>query len=132
MWVCVSLMAMSLRQHLANPDIHTGEVHACSAVQHQAVPIAGFLQEVGIPQPHAIPFYLDSSSTIFAGNVSGSVRKSIWTLRRVDVIKDAVMMKEIELIHIEEKNNVADSFTKVIPHETWRRHMEYILNRDVS
>ena len=132
MWGGVAMLAMSLRQHLANPDIHTGEVHACSAVAHQAVPIAGLLQEAGLPQPHAIPFYLDSASAIFAGNVTGSVRKSVWTLRRVDVIKDSVAQNEIALVHIDEKNNVADSFTKVIAASAWRRHMEYILNRDIA
>jgi hypothetical protein len=57
-----------LRQHLAAPDAHTSEVHATSTVQHRCAPRRGLLQEMLVPQPHPTPLYLDSASTIFAGN----------------------------------------------------------------
>eukprot|EP00966_Prymnesium_polylepis_P200408 4644196-Prymnesium_polylepis.1 len=71
---------MSQRQHLAAaPDAHTGEMHAASTVQHKLAPHRGLLQELVIPQPHPAPLWLDSATTIFAGNDSGSVRRSVWT-----------------------------------------------------
>ena len=34
----------------------------------------------------------------------------------------------IKPVHINEKDMIADSCTKYIKHETWARHMHYILN----
>ena len=127
------LDAMCLRQHLAAPDAHTAEVHAASTVQHRIAPLRGVLQEALIPQPHATPIYLDSSSTIFAGNDSGSVRRSVWTLRRVDVLKDGILHADVATVHIPECDNVADGFAKALKSvKSWFKHMTYLLNRVVG
>ena len=129
---CV-LDPMCLRQHLAAPDAHTSEVHAASTVQHRIVPHRGLLQEMSIPQPHPTPLNLDSASTIFAGNDTGSVRRSVWTLRRVDVLKDGIQHLDVATVHIPENDNVADGFTKPLKSiKTWYKHMTFLLNRAVG
>ena len=83
-----------------------------------------------IPQPFATPLYLDSQSTTFAANDSGSVRKSVWTMRRRDVMKDGVEQEEIATVHIPGCDNVADGFTKPLKSvKAWVKHMSFILNR---
>ena len=122
-----------LRQHLAAPDAHTTEVHAASTVQHRVTPVRGALQELMIPQPFSTPLYLDSASTIFSSNDTGSVRRSVWTLRRVDVLKDAISHGDIVTVHVPECDNVADGFTKPLKSiKVWYKHMSYLLNRFVG
>ena len=105
------------------------EVVAASTVQHKLVPIRGFVQEIGIPQVEATPLYVDSQSTGLAANDTGSVKRSVWTLRRVEVLREGVGQRDIAVIHIPEKNNVADGFTKPVAHDVWLRHIDYITNQ---
>ena len=78
-------------------------------------------------------FGLDSASTIFSGNDSGSVRRSVWTLRRVDVLKDSILHDDIATVHVPECDNVADGFTKPLKSiKTWYKHMSFLLNRLVG
>ena len=79
----------------AAPDAHTSEVHATSTLQHRCAPHRGLLQEVLVPQPHPTPLYLDSASTIFAGND-----------------KDGITHLDIVTVHIPEYDSVANGFTK--------------------
>ena len=65
---------------------------------------------MGVP----CPFYLDSSSTTFVANDDKGVKKSVWLIRRAAVLRDGVMHGQIEPIHLSEKDNVADPFTKSI------------------
>jgi len=75
-----------------------------------------------------MPFYLDSASTVFVAKDDAGVKKSVWLIRRAAVLQESVEHREIEPIHISEQYMVADAFTKYLPYDVWRRHMNYLLN----
>ena len=76
----------------------------------------------------ATPLYCDSQSTVFAANDTGATKRSVWTLRRVASLRESVELGLIDVTKIDGKLNVADGFTKAIPHDVWVRHMMYIMN----
>ena len=76
------------------------------------------------------PFYLDSSTTVFVASKDTGVKKSAWLQRRTGVLQEGVTLGEIVPVHIPDKFMHADAFTKYLPYEKWKRHMDYILNRN--
>ena len=56
------------------------------------------------------------------------MKKSIWLIRRVDCLIEAAGEKEIQPLHLSERDMVADPFTKYVKLDTWRRHMHYACN----
>ena len=55
-------------------------------------------------------------------------KKSIWILRRIGVVLDAVQMGEVAVLKINRSFNVADIFTRYNTYDTWIRFMHYIEN----
>ena len=114
------------RQHLTAPDSHTGEVSAAGTVVSRCIIHRGLAQEIGITMEQPTPVYCDSASCIFVANKTGAVKRSLWNVRRAAVLREAVDMHEVAFCKVPEADNVADGFTKPIPHTAWAHHMEYI------
>jgi hypothetical protein len=72
--------ALSQRQHTVSPDAHTSEVVAAGTCLHRVIAIRGILQELRIPQVTPTPLYVDSISTSFVANDTGSVKRSMHVL----------------------------------------------------
>ena len=132
MLACGPCIVLRQRQHLAAPDTHTAEVVAGGVGLSQVVPVNGVLQELSIRLGTATPYYLDSNSTVFVAQHDKGVKKSVWLIRRVAVITDAVKHAEIKPIHISEKFMVADAFTKYLPFTVFVRHMRVMLCIEAS
>ena len=116
-------------QHLAAPCSHTSEVVAAGVnVNLSVVPVNGVLQEIRIRLGNATPFYLDSKTTVCVAEHDTAVKKSVWLVRRVAVIAEAVTLHEIKPIWINDPFMVADAFTKYLTFNVWVRHMRYLLN----
>ena len=61
------------------------------------------------------------------------MRRSVWTLRRVDVLKVGITHLDVATVHIPEHDNVAGGFTKPLKSiKTWYKHMPFLLNRAVG
>ena len=123
-----AIVAIMSRQHLASPCAHSMEVVAAGTNLHILIPINGILQEWGARCGNPTPFYLDSVTTAFVISSDAAAKRSVWTMRRVSCLVDAGRLKEIEPIHIEESDMVADPFTKYLSYAVWWRHMHYVLN----
>ena len=119
------------RQHLAAPGSHTVEVVGAGTNFSLLVPVSGVLQELRIRQGKPVPFYLDSTTTVFVSTSDTAIKKSVWLIQRVAVLEqDGVTHGEIQPIHISEKDMAADPMTKYLTHGVWSRHMHYILNKN--
>ena len=123
-----AIVCIMSRQHLASPDAHAMEVNAAGTNLHIVIPINGILQEWGARCGNPTPFYLDSATTTFVISSDAAAKRSVWTLRRIACLQDGARLGEIEPIHIEESDMVADPFTKYLAHAVWWRHMHYVLN----
>ena len=116
---------VSQNQHLAAPCVHTSEVVSASTCLNILAPVGGVLQELHVRCGQFIPFYLDSLSTVYVATSDVGVKKSVWLIRRVAVLEDGVVHKEIKVFHISERDMVADPFTKYLTLDVWHRHMHY-------
>jgi hypothetical protein len=67
---------------------------------------------------------------VFVATNDTAVKKSVWLIRRVAVLTDAVKHRQIRPLHISERDMVADPMTKYLTFAVWNRHMGYMLNRD--
>jgi hypothetical protein len=122
------IVAVRQRLALASPDSHTSEVVAAGNNLSLLMPVNGVLQELGIRQGMATPFYLDSATTVFVARSDTAVKKSVWLVRRALVLTEGVDQGEIEPMHVPEYNMLADPFTKYLTLNVWKRHMHYLLN----
>ena len=123
------ILPLSQRQHLAAPESHSSEVVSAGTNFNFAVPVIGALQELRIQQGKAVPFYLDSKTTVFVASSDSAVKKSVWLIRRVAVIDEGVLHGYIQPVHISERDMAADPFTKYLKHGVWARHMHFLLNK---
>ena len=64
----------------------------------------------------AIPFLLDSITTVFVSKNDAAVKKSIWLMRRAEVLHQVCEHGFIEPIHISERDMAADPMTKYLPY----------------
>ena len=128
MFAGACIQQLCLRQHLQSPCAHTSEVVAGGTNMHAIIPVNGVLQELSIRQGRSTTTYFDSISTVFVASSDAAPKKSVWLARRTKVITETTAMGETAPVHISEKDMVADSCTKYIKHDTWARHMHYILN----
>jgi hypothetical protein len=132
MLACGTIHTVSQNQHLASPCSHTSEVVAASTFFNHLVPTIGSLQELGIMQGVACPYYLDSKTTVFVANDDKGVKKSVWLIRRTAVLRDGVVGGHINPLYLSERDNCADPFTKYLPVAVWLRHMLYLLNARIE
>ena len=116
------------RQHLTAPEMHTMEVVAAGTGLNFCVAIDNLLQELGIKQGRLTPYYLDSLSSVHVGKRDKAVKLSAWLQRRTLVLHES-SDTEVLIIHIPGTDMLADPFTKYLKYETWRRHMDVLLNR---
>ena len=123
-------MPISQRQHLKAPCSHTSEVVGGGTNFSLSLPVGGVLQELHIQLGASVPFYLDSSTTVFVASSDTAIKKSVWLIRRAEVLTEGVSEGEIKPIHISERDMCADPFTKYLPYAVWTRHVHYYLNRD--
>lgn len=122
------IAATSQRHHLADPGSHGSEVVAAGNNLNTLTPINGLLQELRIRLGKTTPFYLDSQTTVFVATKDQAVKNSVWLLRRVAVLTDAVKNGEILPIHIKDPDMVADAWTKYLVHQVWVKHIRYAMN----
>ena len=123
-----SVLNIYQRQHLKASSSHSVELVSAGTNLHFLYPINGLLQEWGARQGKPTPFWLDSLSSVYTIDSAMAVKKSIWLLRRIDCLIEAANDKEIQPLHLSEKDMVADPFTKYVKLYTWRRHMHYACN----
>ena len=102
-----------------------------SKVARVRLPIRGFLHEVGVRQLAYTPLFIDSQTTVFVAQDLAGVKRSIWILRRINVIHEAVEMREILPVKIKGTLNPANALTKYVTHSEWQRYARYVLNADV-
>ena len=124
------IFAISQRQHLSAPDAHTSEVVSGGTNFSMLVPVAGVCQELHVLCGDAVPFYLDSKTTVFVATSDTAAKKSVWLLRRVAVLEDGVQHGDMSPRHISERDQAADPFTKYLTQPVWARHMHFVLNKD--
>ena len=120
---------VSQRQHLAPTGSHAFEVVAAGTNYSFLVPAAGLAQEWHINLGETIPFYLDSTSTVFVATSDTAIKKSAWLIRRAAVLEDGVTHRVIEPLHISESDMAADFFTKYLSLSVWKRLVHYVLNK---
>jgi len=77
MLACGPVQTISQNQHMPSPCAHTSEVVAASTFLNHIVPTAGTRQELRIQCGHAVPYYLDSQSTVFVSKDDKAVKKSV-------------------------------------------------------
>ena len=94
--------------------------------------VNSILQEMQVRLGMATPYYFDSSSTVFVANNEKSVKRSVWLIRRVKVLLEAVEYGDIIVLHIGDAYMVADVFTKYLKYERWRRHVLYLNNAPIK
>ena len=123
--VCVD--GGATRQHLAAPDVHSAEVNAAGTGLQRVSVLAEMLREMSIPTG-AVPIYVDSESTLLVANNERSVKRSVWTIRRVIVLQEAVAHELAAVRKIDEADNLADLLTKYLKFVRWRRHIDIIMN----
>ena len=123
--VCVD--GGSQRQHLASADVHTTESNACGSCVHRVCVVSELMRELSVSND-AVPIYVDSESTLLCATSERSVKRSLWTIRRIIVMHEAVERKLADIIKIGEAHNLADLFTKYLKHKRWLEHITLLLN----
>ena len=122
------IQSIMLRQHLQAPDAHASELVGAGTNIHAILPVNGLLQELGLRRGYPTTVYFDSISTVFVASSDAAPKKSVWLQRRAKVVTETVEHREVDPVHIDEFDMVADSNTKYIKHDKWLRHMHYVLN----
>ena len=117
-----------LRQHLAAPESTAAEIVGGGTNLNTVIFGNMFLQEHRIRQGKPTPFYVDSQSLMFVAKGEKSAKRSVWLIRRVKVLLEAVEHNEIRPIHVSEKDMMADIFTKYLKHNVWFRHVMNLHN----
>ena len=112
------------------PDSMTIEVVSGGNNLHHLIPITGLLQEFHIQQGKPVPFYMDSSTSLFVAKDESSAKRSLWIRRRIAVLQEGVEYMEINPLYIPGEKMVADAFTKYLTRKQWEFLMSYILNLD--
>ena len=120
------------RQHLTAPEVHTIEVVAGGTGLNMVGLVNAILQEMQVRLGKATPYYFDSSSTVFVANNEKAIKRSVWLIRRVKVLLEAVEYGDIIVIHIGDAYMVADVFTKYLKYERWHRHVVYLNNAPIK
>ena len=116
------------RQQLVAPDTHSSEMKALGTGMFRLLPIRGILQELHIPQVEPTPVFADCASTVHVARDESAAKRSVWTRRLSAFVTEQVSMGEAAVIKIDEFDNVADDGTKVVPYDTYMRHMHYTHN----
>ena len=123
------IMGISQRQQLKAPCAHSSEAVGAGTNFSLAVPVCGVLQELRIQLGIPLPFYLDSITTVFVSTSDTAIKKSVWLIRRAEVLQEGVSNGDLHPIHISERDMCADPMTKYLPQAVWARHMHYMLNK---
>ena len=63
---------------------------------------------------HPTPVYCDSQSTVFVSRDATSVKRSVWLLRRTNVLREAVDHKDFFFDKVTDEDNCADPLTKSV------------------
>ena len=56
------------------------------------------------------------------------MKKTSWLFRKVYALREAVVNEEIQPCKVNEAYNLADTFTKYVRLDKWRRHLARLLN----
>jgi hypothetical protein len=86
------------------------------------------LNELGFPQLHSTPVYIDNDSLlIFATKFSGSQKRVKHFLTRLNFLIEQVQKQAIEFIHEPTSSLCADVLTKALPGSSFRRHASQLM-----
>ncbi|KAL1500369.1 hypothetical protein AB1Y20_013032 [Prymnesium parvum] len=107
-----AISVQSVRQHSIAIDAHSSECFTASTAACQAVAFRGMLTELRISQEVPTPIYSDSRSTLLVAQNAAALRKSIYILRRVLFMREAVSNGEVDFYSCAGGTNPADPLTK--------------------
>jgi hypothetical protein len=109
-------------------ETHTTEVVAGGTALTRIITARGLLQEMHYPQVRPTPTFTDSATSIFVANDDSALKRALWVIRRVKVLRDGVDDGEFEPIKIPEEDNASDVYTKYLVFQKWKRHSDFINN----
>ncbi|KAL1519490.1 hypothetical protein AB1Y20_023008 [Prymnesium parvum] len=109
-----AVAVQSVRQHSIAIDAHSSECFTASTAACQAVAYRGILTELRISQEVPTPVYSDSRSTLMVAQNSAALRKSIFILRRILYMREAVDAGEVDFYSCAGGTNPADPLTKYV------------------
>lgn len=109
-----AVSVQSVRQHSIAIDAHSSECFTASTATCQAVAYRGILAELRISQEVPTPIYSDSRSTLLVAQNSAALRKSIFILRRILYMREAVEAGEVDFYSCAGGSNPADPLTKYV------------------
>jgi hypothetical protein len=128
-----SLPGLYDRQHLSKSAVQGGRNphHGSCRGRHaltRIITARGLLQEMHYPQVRPTPTFTDSATSIFVANDDSALKRALWVVRRVKVLRDGVDDGEFEPIKIPEEDNASDVYTKYLVFQKWKRHSDFINN----
>lgn len=104
----------SARQHSVAEHAYVSEAYSASICCAGSTVYRGIFTECGIDQSIPTPIYTDSRSTILAARSLGSLKKSLYILRRVLFMLEGHDEGEFEFYSCKGEENPADVFTKIV------------------
>ena len=120
------------RQRSNSPDVHFAELQAAVTGFYALLPIRGLCHEFRIAQTQPTPIWGDSQSTEKCAKSAGSLKRSIYLLRKVKVLQEATEEGIIAQMHICEADNSADVNTKYINQKQYAKHTKYANNCELT
>ena len=108
------------------------EYLALSDCVKEIIWLRSFLTELGFPLKNPTTVYIDSTGAeALAKNPVNHQRTKHIDIRH-HFIREHVEAKTIGLVHITSHNNVADIFTKPLPHESFNRHHATLIGAKIN
>ena len=90
----------------------------------QAFWLRQFYQQIGLPLQAPLKLYCDSESAIAIAKNEGTHSKSKSIRIETHAVHERINRREIEVEYVNTKGNIADIFTKGLPHESFTTHRD--------
>jgi hypothetical protein len=124
-----AIMARSHRDTTVSHSSFEIEIKALDELIRALVWIRGFLTELGYCQDEIpTPIYIDNEAAIRVGNTYQLSEQTNHMVVRLNYIHQQVRNKTVILKYIDTGNNVADTLTKALPHDSFILHTERLLH----
>jgi hypothetical protein len=124
-----AIIARSHRDTTVSHSSFEIEIKALDELIRALVWARGFLTELGYCQDGIpTPIYIDNEAAIKVGNTYQLSEKVNHMVIRLNYIHQQVRNKTVMLKYIDTGNNVADTLTKALPHDSFLHHTERLLH----
>jgi hypothetical protein len=124
-----AIMARSHRDTTVSHSAFEIEIKALDELIRALVWVRGFLTELGFCQKDIpTPIYIDNEAAIKVGNTYQLSEKISHMVVRLNYIHQQVRNGTVVLKYIDTNNNVADTLTKALPHDSFLHHTERLLH----